>query len=89
MHREICDSAFGPSLGTFVSFYGSEKVDASFAKSPLLGFLPVTDSRIQQTIATIKRELVHEGFVHGWGPPYRMSGMLHPWRAAAGLRIAN
>lgn len=68
MHREVCDNAFDPSLGTFVAFYGSEKVDASLLNLPLLGFLPVTDARIEKTIATIERELVHEGYVHRWGP---------------------
>ena len=31
---------------------------------PLVGFLPVTDARIQKTIAAIERELVHDGYVH-------------------------
>jgi GH15 family glucan-1,4-alpha-glucosidase len=68
MHREICDRAFDPSLGTFVAFYGSEKVDASLLNLPLVGFLPVTDERVRKTIATIERELVQEGYVHRWGP---------------------
>ncbi|WP_407121869.1 glycoside hydrolase family 15 protein [Bradyrhizobium sp. STM 3561] len=68
MHRDICDRAFDPSLGTFVAFYGSEKVDASLLNLPLVGFLPVTDERVRETIATIERELVQDGYVHRWGP---------------------
>jgi GH15 family glucan-1,4-alpha-glucosidase len=68
MHAEICDQAYDPALETFVEFYGSEKVDASLLNLPLIGFLPVTDERIRKTIATIERELVHEGYVHRGGP---------------------
>jgi GH15 family glucan-1,4-alpha-glucosidase len=68
MHREICDRAFDPSLNTFVAFYGSDKIDASLLNLPLVGFLPVTDARIQTTINTIERELVREGYVHRWAP---------------------
>jgi GH15 family glucan-1,4-alpha-glucosidase len=66
MHIDICNQAFDRSLGTFVEFYGSDKVDASLLKLPLVGFLPVTDERIQKTVATIERELVHKGYVHRW-----------------------
>jgi GH15 family glucan-1,4-alpha-glucosidase len=68
MHRDIWDRAFDPSLGTFVAFYGSENVDASLLNLPLVGFLPVTDERVRETIATIERELVQDGYVHRWGP---------------------
>jgi GH15 family glucan-1,4-alpha-glucosidase len=29
-----------------------------------VGFLPVTDERIRNTIAAIERDLVHDGYVH-------------------------
>ncbi|WP_439393398.1 glycoside hydrolase family 15 protein [Bradyrhizobium sp. PMVTL-01] len=64
MHREICEKAFDPGRGTFVDYYGSDRVDPSLLKLPLLGFLPVTDARIEKTIAAVERDLVRQGYVH-------------------------
>lgn len=64
MHREICEKAFNRRRETFVEYYGSDAVDPSLLNLPLVGFLPVTDERIEKTIAAIERELVHEGYVH-------------------------
>lgn len=66
MHREICERAFDPALGTFVQFYGSDQVDASLLNLPLVGFLPVTDRRIAGTIGAVEQRLVHDGYVHRW-----------------------
>jgi len=64
MHREICQKAFDRKRETFVEYYGADEVDASLLNLPLLGFLPVTDERIRNTIAAIERDLVHAGYVH-------------------------
>ncbi|MCS3758721.1 glycoside hydrolase family 15 protein [Bradyrhizobium centrosematis] len=64
MHREICEKGLNRQRETFVDYYGSEEVDPSLLNLPLVGFLPVTDLRIEKTIAAIERELVHDGFVH-------------------------
>ncbi|QOZ78787.1 glycoside hydrolase family 15 protein [Bradyrhizobium sp. CCBAU 53351] len=64
MHGEICEKGFAPGRGTFVEYYGSDGLDPSLLKLPLVGFLPVTDERVARTIAAIERELVHEGYVH-------------------------
>nr|WP_256467778.1 MULTISPECIES: glycoside hydrolase family 15 protein [unclassified Bradyrhizobium] len=64
MHREICEKAFDSERQAFVEYYGSDGVDPSLLNLPLVGFLPITDRRIDKTIATIERELVHEGYVH-------------------------
>ncbi|WP_247459201.1 glycoside hydrolase family 15 protein [Bradyrhizobium sp. 62] len=64
MHREICEKAFDSRRETFVEYYGADGVDASLLNLPLLGFLPVADERIRNTIKAIERDLVHEGYVH-------------------------
>jgi len=64
MHAEICEKGFSPERGTFVEYYGSDKLDPSLLNLPLVGFLPITDERVERTIAAIERELVHGGYVH-------------------------
>jgi GH15 family glucan-1,4-alpha-glucosidase len=55
MHREICEKGFNRQRDTFVEYYGSKEVDPSLLNLPLAGFLPVTDPRIEKTIAAIER----------------------------------
>jgi GH15 family glucan-1,4-alpha-glucosidase len=38
---------------------------------PLVGFLPVTDERVRNTIAAVERDLVEEGFVLRYRPEER------------------
>ncbi|MDA9420701.1 glucoamylase [Bradyrhizobium sp. CCBAU 53380] len=64
MHREICEKGVDRQRGTFVAYYGSDEVDPSLLNLPLMGFLPITDRRIERTIAAIERELVRKGYVH-------------------------
>jgi|SRR5579884_759920 len=63
IHDEVCRFGFNPEVGAFVQSYGSHHVDASALLMPLVGFLPASDSRIQSTVETIKRELVVDGLV--------------------------
>ena len=52
-----------PSAGAFVQFYGSTLLDASLLMMPLVGFLPVPDPRVRNTIEAIERDLMRDGFV--------------------------
>jgi GH15 family glucan-1,4-alpha-glucosidase len=61
--EEVCERAFDPELGTFVQAYGSKQLDASLLLVPCVGFLPVSDPRIANTIAAIERRLLNDGFV--------------------------
>ncbi len=60
---EVCDRGFNKKLGTFVQAYDSNQLDANLLMLPCVGFLPVSDPRIDGTIAAIERHLVHDGFV--------------------------
>src|SRR6185369_8822261 len=53
LHREVCQHGYNPSIGAFTQFYGSEHTDASLLTMPLVGFLPITDPRVQGTISLI------------------------------------
>ena len=60
---EVLERGFNKELGTFVQAYGSDQLDASLLMLPAVGFLPVTDPRIANTIAAIERQLIRGGFV--------------------------
>ena len=61
--EEVCERAFDKELGVFTQAYGSKKLDANLLLVPCVGFLPVSDPRIEQTIAAIERDLLRDGFV--------------------------
>lgn len=66
LHQRICSDGFSPERNSFVQCFGSEVLDASLLLLPLVGFLPVDDTRIAGTIAAIERELVEDGLVRRW-----------------------
>jgi len=67
LREEICDEVwakgFDTELGTFVQSFGSKQLDASLLLLPSVGFLPVSDPRMEATIAAIERQLLRDGFV--------------------------
>jgi GH15 family glucan-1,4-alpha-glucosidase len=64
IHDDVCRRGYDASVGAFVQYYGSKELDASLLMMPLVGFLPVTDPRVQSTVNAIQRDLVtDEGFV--------------------------
>ncbi len=60
---EVCERGFDKDLGTFVQAYGSKQLDASLLLLPCVDFLPVSDPRIEGTVAAIERRLMRDGFV--------------------------
>ena len=60
---EVCLKGFDKELGTFVQSFGSKQLDASLLFLPLVGFLPISDPRVEATVAAIERRLLREGFV--------------------------
>jgi GH15 family glucan-1,4-alpha-glucosidase len=63
IYDEVLSKGFDPELGSFVQAFGTKFLDASLLLIPAVGFLPVTDPRMEQTIATIERRLLRDGFV--------------------------
>jgi GH15 family glucan-1,4-alpha-glucosidase len=63
IYDEVCERGFDKKLGTFVQAYESDQLDASLLMLPCVGFLPVTDPRIERTVAAIEARLLHDGFV--------------------------
>jgi GH15 family glucan-1,4-alpha-glucosidase len=63
IHAEVCAQGYDPERGAFVQSYGSKLLDAAVLMIPLVGFLPPEDERVRNTVATIERELLEDGFV--------------------------
>ena len=63
IHADVCRRGFNRKLGAFVQTYESKRLDASLLMMPLVGFLPVSDPRVQGTVRAIEKHLMREGFV--------------------------
>ncbi len=63
IHDDVCVNGFDQELGSFVQFYGSERLDASLLLIPLVGFLPVDDDRVVGTIDLIGQRLSRDGLI--------------------------
>jgi GH15 family glucan-1,4-alpha-glucosidase len=60
---DILRNGYNADLGSFVQYYGSDRLDASLLLIPLVGFLPATDERVVGTVRAIERDLTRDGFV--------------------------
>jgi GH15 family glucan-1,4-alpha-glucosidase len=60
---EVLREAFNAELGSFVQYYGADRLDASLLLIPLVGFLPATDERVVGTVRAIEQNLLRDGFV--------------------------
>jgi GH15 family glucan-1,4-alpha-glucosidase len=63
VRQDVLKSGFNADVGTFVQYYGSDRLDASLLLIPLVGFLPATDERVVATVDAIRRDLLRDGFV--------------------------
>jgi GH15 family glucan-1,4-alpha-glucosidase len=63
IHAEVCERGFSEALGSFTQYYGGSELDASLLLIPLVGFLPIEDPRVVDTVDAVERELLHEGLV--------------------------
>jgi GH15 family glucan-1,4-alpha-glucosidase len=71
IRTEVCAQGYDEAAGTFTQSYGSSALDASVLMIPLVGFLPGDDPRVRSTIAVIRRDLTHDGFVWRYDPTDR------------------
>jgi len=63
IHDDVCTKAFNSKIGAFTQYYGSDTLDASVLRMPLVGFLPASDPRVKGTLAAIEKGLMSDGFV--------------------------
>ncbi|MCG0995826.1 glycoside hydrolase family 15 protein [Acetobacter indonesiensis] len=75
LHADICSYGFNVEMGCFVQYYGASEVDASLLLLPLVGFLPISDPRIQKTIKVIEEKLLKNGFLHRYETEGNVDGL--------------
>jgi GH15 family glucan-1,4-alpha-glucosidase len=63
IRKDVLANGFSPKVGSFVQYYGSDRLDASLLLIPLVGFLPARDERMVGTVEAIERNLMRDGFV--------------------------
>ena len=63
IHETVCRDGYDSEKGSFVQFFGSDKLDATLLLVGATGFLPHDDPRVQGTVAAVERELLVDGFV--------------------------
>ncbi len=63
IHTDVAKHGFNTHLGSFVSHYGSKRMDASVLLLPLFGFLPADDPRMLSTIKALEQELLNDGLL--------------------------
>jgi GH15 family glucan-1,4-alpha-glucosidase len=63
VRADVLEHGYDSGAGTFVQFYGSDRLDANLLLIPLVGFLPARDPRVVRTVEAIRRDLTREGFV--------------------------
>jgi GH15 family glucan-1,4-alpha-glucosidase len=57
IHREICDKAWNPEMGSFVATFGGDQLDASLLLMAEFQFLEPDDPRFAATVDTIEKHL--------------------------------
>jgi len=63
IHRTVCERGFNSEKNSFTQTFDGQELDASLLLIPQVGFLPIADPRVANTIAAIERELLVDGFV--------------------------
>jgi GH15 family glucan-1,4-alpha-glucosidase len=63
IREEVLRKGYNADRGSFVQYYGSDRLDASLLLIPLIGFLPADDPRVVGTVEAIQRDLMRDGFV--------------------------
>ena len=60
---DVCRNGYKEKRKAFVQSYESDALDASVLLIPLMGFLPMEDRRVVNTLDTIEKELMVDGFI--------------------------
>jgi GH15 family glucan-1,4-alpha-glucosidase len=82
IHDTVCREGYDPDVGAFTQAFGSKHLDASVLMIPLVGFLPPTDERVRNTVATIEKNLTRDGYVLRYDTHRSLSEGLPPGEGA-------
>jgi len=74
IHRDVCSQGYDDGAG-FVRSYETREPDAANLMIPLVGFLPADDPRVRETVATVERKLMIDGFIMRYDTARSADGM--------------
>ncbi|HKW26611.1 MAG TPA: glycoside hydrolase family 15 protein [Terriglobales bacterium] len=63
-YRDIMENGFNAKIGAFVQSYGSEALDASALRLPIIGLIGAGDPRMLSTVQKVEEQLVRKGLVY-------------------------
>lgn len=63
LRAAILEQGWNHEAGAFTGAFGSDRLDASVLRMPLVGFLAADDERVRATVEAIERDLGHGGLV--------------------------
>ncbi|MGH8274603.1 MAG: glycoside hydrolase family 15 protein [Gammaproteobacteria bacterium] len=69
VREEIMEQGFDRKRNTFVQYYGGSELDAALLLMPVVGFIAADDPRMKGTVAAIKEDLLHGGFLFRYATP--------------------
>ncbi len=75
VYNQVMAQGFNPQLGAFVQHYGSEVLDASLLKMPLVGFVAPDDPLWVATMEAMGRTLVSDSLVYRYDPSASPDGL--------------
>ena len=61
--NDVLEKGYDLELKSFVRSYGSKELDSSLLLLPLVGFLPIDDPRVKQTIENCQKHLMKNGYL--------------------------
>jgi GH15 family glucan-1,4-alpha-glucosidase len=64
LHTKILEAAWNQELGSFVSSFGGQDLDASLLLLHELGFVAADDPRFAGTVAAIEKQLKKDGYIY-------------------------
>lgn len=64
IYASIMENGFNAKVGAFVQSYGSEALDASALRLPIIGLIGAGDPRMLSTVRKIEQRLVRKGLVY-------------------------
>lgn len=77
VHADILEKGYNRHRGSFTQHYDTEELDASLLRIPLMGFLPVDDPRVANTIRAVEEELLQGGVVRRYNVDDGLPGKEH------------
>ncbi|MCH9816324.1 MAG: glycoside hydrolase family 15 protein [Actinomycetia bacterium] len=68
IYYQIMEKGYNEEIGAFTMYYGTEMLDASLLKMPLVGFIAPRDPRWLSTLDVMGREIVSDSLVFRYNP---------------------